>query len=151
MPQQRLRRHHDQRLARFVFHLPAQRVEVLGGRRRIDHLHVAFGAQREEPFQPRARVLRSLTLVSVRQQQNESAVLPPLFFGARNELIDDDLRAVDEVAELRLPHHESAGIGDRVSVLESEDAVLGEEGVVGAESALIFASTLSGMYGAPLT
>ena len=54
-------------------------------------------------------------------------MLAPLLFGAGDELVDDDLRAVHEVAELRFPHHERAGIGDGVAVLESEDAVLGEQ------------------------
>ena len=107
MTQQRLRRHHDQRLARIVLHLPPQRVEVLRGRRRIDDLHVAFGAEREESLQPRARMLRPLAFVAVRQQHHQAAVLAPLLFGAGDELIDDDLRAVHEVAELRFPHHET--------------------------------------------
>ena len=40
-----------------------------------------------------------------------------------------DLRAVDEVAELRLPEHERLGRGDRVAVLEADRRVLGERRV----------------------
>ena len=82
MAQQRLRRHHDERLARVVLHLPAQRVEVLRGRRRIDHLHVPLGAQRQEALEARGRVLRSLSFVAVRQEHHQAAVLSPLLLGA---------------------------------------------------------------------
>ena len=44
-----------------------------------------------------------------------------------------DLRAVDEVAELRLPEHERLGRGDGVAVLEAERRVLGERRVVHLE------------------
>ena len=36
------------------------------------------------------------------------------------ELVDHDLGAVDEVAELRLPEHERVRRGDRVAVLEAD-------------------------------
>ena len=71
-------------------------------------------------------MLRPLAFVAVRQEQHEAAVLAPLLLGRGDELIDDDLRAVHEVAELRFPQHERAGIGDGVAVLESEDAVFAE-------------------------
>ena len=45
----------------------------------------------------------------------------------------DDLRAVDEVAELRLPEHERLGRRGRVAVLEAEAAVLRERRVVDLE------------------
>jgi len=34
-------------------HLPAQRVEIVGRRRAIDHLHVVFGAELQEALEPR--------------------------------------------------------------------------------------------------
>src|SRR5437773_11287881 len=78
MPQQRLRRHHDERFARIVLHLTPERMKVLRRRRGIDHLHVSFRAQGEESLQARAGVLRSLSLVSMRKQEYQPAVLPPL-------------------------------------------------------------------------
>ena len=47
-------------------------------------------------------------------------VWPPLREAGDDELVDRDLRAVDEVAELRLPEHERLGRGDRVAVLEAD-------------------------------
>ena len=37
-----------------------------------------------------------------------------------DELVDDHLRAVGEVAELRFPEHQRVGLGERVAVLEAE-------------------------------
>jgi hypothetical protein len=46
----------------------------------------------------------------VGQQQHEAALLAPLVLGGGDELVDDDLAAVDEVAELRLPQHQRVGV-----------------------------------------
>jgi hypothetical protein len=62
----------------------------------------------------------------VRKEQDEPRGLAPLGPARDDELVDHDLRAVDEVAELRLPEHEGVGGGDRVAVLERESGVLGE-------------------------
>jgi hypothetical protein len=43
----------------------------------------------------------------VRQQEREARRLSSLRRTGRDELIDDDLRAVVEVAELRFPQHET--------------------------------------------
>ena len=60
----------------------------------------------EEPLDAGRRVLRALALVAVGQQQHEPVVLAPLVLGGDEVLVDDHLGAVDEVAELRLPHDE---------------------------------------------
>ena len=52
------------------------------------------------------RVVRALALVAVGEQQHDRATLAPLLLGRGDELVDDRLRAVDEVAELRLPAHQ---------------------------------------------
>jgi len=52
-------------------------------------------------------------------------------------LIDDDLRAVHEVTELRFPHHERRGIGDGVAVLEAHARVLREQRVVDEEPSAV--------------
>ena len=51
-------------------------------------------------------MFRPLAFVAVRQEQHEPARPLPLRFGADEELVDDDLGAVGEVAELGLPKHE---------------------------------------------
>ena len=55
----------------------------------------------------------------------------------RDELVDDDLRAVGEIAELRLPEHERIGLGERVAVLEAEHRLLREHRVDDLEARLV--------------
>ena len=64
---------------------------------------------------------------------HETAALAPLVLGRDDELVDDRLRAVAEVAELRFPAHERVVVGDRVAVLEAERGELGEHRVVDHE------------------
>ena len=81
-------------------------MEVLRSSRRLAHLHIVAGAELQIALDAGAGVLRPLSFVSVRQQQNQAAQQVPLVFAGDDELIDDDLRAVGEVAELRFPHHQ---------------------------------------------
>ena len=69
--QQALRRHHDQRPRDRLERLPAQHVEVLRGGRRVDDADVLLGGRLEEPLEPRARVLRPVALVAVREQERQ--------------------------------------------------------------------------------
>ena len=87
-------------------------------------------------------MVRTLTLVAVRKQHNQRGTLAPLLLGGRHELVNDGLSAVCEVTELSLPHHERVGALHRVTVLEAENAVLREEGVVDTELALILREVL---------
>ena len=116
--------------------LPAQHVEVLGRRGRVAHLNVVLGRGREEALDPRRRVLRSLALVAVGQEQHEPVVLTPLVLGRADVLVEDDLGAVDEVTELRLPDHQRVRIGLGIAVLEPERGELGQEQVVDPERPL---------------
>ena len=55
---------------------------------------------------PAGRVVGPLPLMAVRQQQHHGRQLAPLGLAGADELVDDRLRAVDEVAELALPQHQ---------------------------------------------
>ena len=57
------------------------------------------------------------------------------------KLVDDHLRAVREVAELRFPDHERHRIGERVAVFKAHHAGFGEVAVVNLE----LAESLSGV------
>ena len=107
--------------------------------RRVGHHHVVLGAHLQEPLDPRGGVVGSLALVAVRQQQHDRGALAPLLLGRGDELVDDRLRAVDEVPELGLPQHQRVGSLDRVAVLEAEGGVLAEQGVVDPELGLVLA------------
>ena len=65
-------------------------------------------------------MLGTLALVPVGQQHRERRALPPFVFGRDEKIVDDDLGAVDEVAELRLPRDEGVGRFDGVAVLKAE-------------------------------
>ena len=68
----------------------------------------------------------SLSFKAVRQKQNNAAHAQPLRLARRQKLINDHLRAVGEVAELRLPQDEGVGVGEGVAVLVAEDAEFAE-------------------------
>src|SRR5262245_33443007 len=136
VPQEALRAHDDEGLPEVPVHLPPERVEVLRRRAQVADLHVLLGGQLEEALEPRARVLRALSLVAVGQQENEPAHALPLRLRARDELIDHDLGAVHEVTELGLPDRELMGIGEAHAELEAEDGVLREHAVQDHEARL---------------
>src|SRR5262245_35532954 len=108
-------------------------MEELRGCRAVDDPDVVLRRELEEPFEARARMLGAVSLVPVRKQERETRGLSPLRPPGDDELVDDDLRAVDEVAELRLPEHERVRRCDRVAVLEGERGVLREGRVVDLE------------------
>ena len=134
--QQPLRGHHHERARARVERLPAQEVEVLRGRRAVGDPQVLLRGELQEAFEPRARVLRAVAFVRVRQEQRQPRGLLPLGEAARDELVDHDLRPVREVAELRFPEHERLRGGRRVAVLEADAGVLREGRVVDLERRL---------------
>ncbi len=111
-------------------------MEVLRRGGGVDELHVVLGGEHEEALDAGRRVLGALTLVPVRQQQHQPVALTPLVLGGDDVLVDDDLGAVDEIAELGLPHDQRIGVGVRVAVLETHRRVLGEQRVVDPEVGL---------------
>src|SRR4249919_4139536 len=78
-------------------------------------------------------MLGAVALVAVWEEQGQPRGLAPLRESGDDELVDRHLRAVDEVAELRLPADEGLGRGHRVAVLEREAGRLGERRVVDLE------------------
>src|SRR5277367_7136790 len=116
MTEHRLRREDDERLAPGAHGLTAQKVKVLccvGG---LGYNHVVHGSKLEEALHARRGVLGTLAVVPVREKHDDAGEQPPLSFASGNELIDDRLRTVNEVAELRLPEDEGFGIVAGVAV-----------------------------------
>ena len=153
MAQQALRRQHDerQRIGVEQQRLPPQQVEVLRRGRAVGDAHVDVGRRLQEPLEPRARMIGPLALVAVRQQQHERRRQAPLGAARRDELVEHDLRAVDEVAVLRFPQHEPPRLLDVVAELEAERGVLGERAVVDLERRLARGSAASGTCSSPVT
>ena len=112
---------------------PAHQVEVLSGGRAVDDADIVLGGLLQEPLQAGARVLGAAALIAVRQEQRQAGRLTPFRTSGDDELIDDDLCAVDEVPELRLPEDERVGRRDRVAVLEGERRELRKRRVVDLE------------------
>ena len=88
--------------------MPAEQVEVAGRGARHRDRHVVLGAQRHEPLDPGRGVVGALALEAVRQQQHHAGALAPLLLAGGDELVEDRLGAVDEVAELGLPADQGA-------------------------------------------
>ena len=127
-------RHDDQRALPGAPRLAAEQVEVLRRRGRVGDADVALGRELEEPLQPRARMLGALALVAVRQEQGEPRREPPLGEPRGEELVDDDLGAVDEVAELRLPEHQRLRAPRRCSRTRSPSVASSDSGLLCSSS-----------------
>jgi hypothetical protein len=56
-------------------------------------------------------VLGPLPFVSVRQQHDQAAETAPLHFARTDELVDNHLRAVGEITELRFPDDQRLRVG----------------------------------------
>src|SRR6516165_3248908 len=65
-------------------------------------------------------MLRSLTLIAVWQKTHEARHAQPFALTRRDELIDYDLGAIGEIAELRLPQRQRIRLGQRIAVFETE-------------------------------
>ena len=74
-------------------------------------------------------MLRSRAFIAVRQEQRESAEPLPLRLAGADELVNDDLGAVGEVAVLTFPDHQRIRLGGGVAVLEAHDGLFGKHGV----------------------
>ena len=82
-------------------------------------------------------MLGALAFVAVREEQDDAGEQAPLGFAGGEELVDDDLGAVGEVAELGFPEDEGFGVVAGVAVLVAEAGGLGEQRVVDLEAALV--------------
>src|SRR5271168_1722819 len=112
-------------------------MEVLRGVRGLRDDHVVAGGELEEALHASGGMLRALAVVAVREEHDYAGEQAPLGLAGRDELVDDALRAVDEVAELRLPEDESFGIVAGVAVFEAESGGFGEERVMDLEASLL--------------
>ena len=89
-------------------------------------------------------MFRALTFVAVREQHDESGEQVPLGFSGADELVDDGLGHVDEVAELSFPEDERFGIVAAVAVFEAENPGFGKSGVVNFAAGLAGCDVLEG-------
>ncbi len=104
-------------------------MEILRGSGAVTDLNIVFGGELEEALDARTGVLRTLTFEAVRQEQNEAARLIPLGFRRDDELIDNNLRAIHKVAELRFPHDQRERIGNTVPEFIAHGGKFAEEAI----------------------
>ena len=102
--------------------LTPQHMEVLRRGRCLHDREVVLGGQEQEALDAAGAVLGTLALVAVGQQHDQAGVLVPLVLGGHQELVDDDLGAVHEVAELGLPDHERRRVASPSSRTRSPSA-----------------------------
>ena len=138
MAQQALRRHHHQRqrIGLQQQRLPPQQVEILRRRGAVGDAHVGVGRRIEEPLETRARMIRALAFVAVRQEQHQRRRHAPLRAARGQVFVEDDLRAVDEVAVLRFPQHQAIGLLQVVAELEADAGVFRQRAVANLERRL---------------
>src|SRR5580765_3684323 len=110
--------------------LTAQEMEILRGVAGLRDLDIVFSGELNEALDASAGVFRALAFVAVGQQHDDTGEQIPLGFASTDELVNDGLRDVDEVAELGFPEDERFGIVAAVSVFEAENPGFGERGVV---------------------
>ena len=137
MAEETLRRQNNKWFSPRPHDLPPQDVEVLGRRRGHHDLNVVFRCKHEKPLQPSAGVFGTLAFESVRQQHDQSAQVLPFVFGAGDELIDNHLGRVGEIAKLSLPEDEAVRKHKAVAVIKSQHACLGERTVKDLDLGLI--------------
>ena len=140
--EQRFRRHQHQRFAELTMELTPQDVEIVGGRGAVRDLPIVLGAELEVALEPRRGMLRPLAFIAVRQKQHEARHAEPFPLARGNELVDDDLGAVGEVAELRFPQDERVRLGEAVAIFEAEHGLLRQHGVDHLERRLTFGDVL---------
>ena len=136
MTQQRFRRHHHQRTTHPAQRLTTQHVVDLSRSRRHADLHVLLGAELQITLQTRGGVLRALPFVTVRQQHHQATHTAPLLLAGADELVDNNLRTVGKVTELRFPDGQGAWFSRGVTVFKRQNRLFRQHGVPDLELAL---------------
>src|SRR5208337_4074023 len=104
-------------------------MEIVGWRRAVGNLPIVLRRELQVPLEARRGVLGALSLITMREQEGKTRHAQPLALAAGKELVDDDLSAVGEIAELRFPKHECVGLGEAIAIFEAEHSLLGEHRV----------------------
>src|SRR5258708_14357278 len=126
MPQHSFRSKDDERLTPGATNLAAQQVKILRGGGRLADLHVFFAGELHKTFDARAGMLRALSLVAVREKHDQTRGEVSFVFTGADELVDDNLRAVGKIPELRFPQNQGFRVIAAKTVFETEAASFGK-------------------------
>lgn len=137
----------EERLAEGAVLLPALHVEHVGGRGGLADLDVALldvglvrvgldvdralvrVHQLQRALDAARGVFGALAVLAVRQVHDERGDGVPLGLAGHDAVVDHDLRAVGEVAELRFPDDEAVRVVDGLALLEAEHGLLAQQRV----------------------
>ena len=78
-------------------------MKILSCRGGLANLNIVVRCQLQVTLDSSAGVLRTLSLITMRQQQNQAIQQSPFLLPGRNKLVDYYLCSIGEVAELSLP------------------------------------------------
>src|SRR5258708_15070067 len=106
--------------------LPPEEMKILGCARRLADLEIVEGRELKKALDAGAGMLRTLPLVAVRQQQYDTRKQVPLSLAGNDELVNNGLRDVGEVAELGFPQDQRFRKIAAVAILKAEDAGFGQ-------------------------
>lgn len=82
--------------------------------------------QLKESLQSGGGVLRTIAVIAVRQEHDQSILNVPLGLSRDDFSINHNLGSIGKISELSFPEAESVGVGLGVTILESKDSVLGQ-------------------------
>src|ERR1700722_19053144 len=105
-------------------------MEILSRIRGLADLNIVASGQLQEALHTRARMFGALAFITVGQKKDKAGEQVPLIFSGADELIDDGLRDIGEVAKLGFPQDQSFGIVATVSVFKSHHPRFRERRVV---------------------
>src|SRR5690606_11700051 len=89
----------------------------------------------------------ALTFVAMGKHEGQTALAAPLGFARRNELVDDNLCAIDEIAELGFPDGKRVGFCCSVTIFKRQDRLFGQYRVDNGKRRLLFGHILQGNIG----
>src|SRR6266702_2532990 len=98
---------------------------------------IVFGGKLQETLDARAGMLGSLAFETMRKQKPYARRQVPFVLARANELVDDHLRAVGEISELRFPQHQRLGKIAAEAVFEAETSRFGKRGIVNLAPGLL--------------
>ncbi len=126
MAQHAFRSENDEWFAPRATDLAAQQMKILRRSGRLANLHIFFARELHKALDARAGMLGALTFVAVRQQHDQTGGKIPYVLTGADEMNDDDLRAVGEISELRLPQNQRFGVIAAEAIFKAQAARFGE-------------------------
>src|SRR5690554_7358356 len=95
MTQQTLGGEKNQRYTDIAMELPPQHMEEVGRFGAVHHLQVEIGTKSQKPLYAAARVLGTLSLVTMGQHHHKSRLDAPFLLGGSDVLVHDHLSHID--------------------------------------------------------